>query len=53
MSFYKTIEQIKHRKWRIDQERTAAGDPPLYAPHEKSEFNPDAKTKRKGVRRVR
>ena len=44
---YKSNEQIKFRKWKIDEERKATGQPTLYAPHEKSDFNPDAKRKRR------
>lgn len=47
MSHYKTNEQIAYRKWKIDEERREMGWEPMYAKHEKSDFNPDAPAKRK------
>jgi len=44
---YRTNEQIKFRKWHIDQDRVADGLEPMYATHEKSAFDPDAPAKRK------
>lgn len=50
MSYY-TNEQIKFRKYRIDKDRQEVGLEPMYAPHEKSEFNPDARPKKKPKRK--